>query len=44
MGKMVVAVALCAALLRTLDMYLFYGKYSDTAIFVTRQVLQSFGI
>ena len=43
MGKMVVAFVLFVTLLRTVDMYLFYGKYTDAAVFVTMQVLQSFG-
>lgn len=44
MGKTVMAVALFVALVRAGDTYLFYGKYTDAAIFVTRQVLRSFGL
>jgi hypothetical protein len=43
MGKMLIAVALALALVRVVDVELFYGKYTDTAIFVTQQVLRSFG-
>jgi hypothetical protein len=44
MGKMLIAIALGLALVRAGDMYLFYGKYTDAAIFVTQQVLRSFGL
>jgi hypothetical protein len=44
MGKTLVIVALSLALLRAVDMHLFYGRYTDTAIFVTQQVLRSFGL
>jgi hypothetical protein len=43
MGKVAIAVVLALALIRAGDNYLFYGKYTDTALFVVRQILQSFG-
>jgi hypothetical protein len=44
MGKVVAAVFFFVALARAIDTYFFYGKYTDAAIFVAMQVLQSFGI
>jgi hypothetical protein len=44
MGKLALAVVLAAALIRAGDNYLFYGKYTDTALFVGWQILRSFGI
>jgi hypothetical protein len=40
-GKIVMAVALFLALVRAGDMCLFDGKYTDAAIFVAGQILQS---
>ena len=44
MGKMAVAVLLALALIRAGDNYLFYGKHTDIALLVVRQILQSFGV
>ena len=43
MGKTLIIVALGLALVRAVDTHLFYGRYTDTAVFVTQQVLRSLG-
>ena len=43
MGKIVMVTALSAALLRMADDQLFYGKYSDAAMFMARDILRWFG-
>ena len=44
MGKIALSAALAALLLRMADNYLFFGKYTDAALFVTGQILRSFGL
>jgi hypothetical protein len=44
MGKIVVSAALAALLIGMADNYLFAGKYTDAALFVTGQILRSFGL
>ena len=44
MGKIAVDTALAALLIRTADNTLFFGKYTEAALFVTGQILRSFGL
>ena len=43
MGKIVMVVALSAALLRMADNYFYYGKYTDAVMRMAREILRSFG-
>jgi len=43
MGKVVMIAALSAALIRTLDNYLYYGRYTDALMFMARDILRWFG-
>ncbi len=44
MGKLVLSIGLAGALIRAMDNYLFFGKYTDAAMVVTAQILRSFGL
>lgn len=44
MAKTFLAIALAAALIRAFDNYFFFGKYTDTAMFVAGQIWRSLGI
>jgi hypothetical protein len=44
MGKIVMIAALTAALIRMVDSHLYYGKYTDAAMFMAREILRSFGM
>lgn len=44
MGKLVMIAALTAALLRMADNYLYYGRYTDTAVSMAREIMRSFGV
>jgi hypothetical protein len=43
MGKIVMIATLTAVLIRMADSYLYYGKYTNAAMFMAREVLRSFG-
>jgi hypothetical protein len=43
MGKIVMIAALAAAMIRMADSYLYYGRYTDAAIYMAREILRSFG-
>lgn len=44
MGKIVMIAALTAALVRMADNYLYYGRYTDAAMFIGREILRSWGV
>jgi hypothetical protein len=44
MAKLVLSAALTAALLRTCDDYVFYGRYTDAATLMVRDMLRWFGL
>jgi hypothetical protein len=44
MGKIMMAAALSAVLIRMVDNQLYYGRYTDAAIAMVRDILHSLGI